>query len=151
MDKRAKAEQFRKRKNNFFHRGYDIGVACDTEVFILFRRNGKFYTFTNTEELVWTKEDIVSQMYSRRNSSWSNPSKQRNLVMSKTAVDYETTSRAQKKASKANKTNSSPSNTSEDTSISRLLGMKAPESPQLDEPSQRRVESWKEFLASLTR
>ncbi|XMA13702.1 hypothetical protein WAI453_006493 [Rhynchosporium graminicola] len=70
MDKRAKTEQFRKRKNNFFHRGYDIGVACDTEVFILFRRNGKFYTFTNTEKLVWpTKEDIVSQNYPRRN--WS--------------------------------------------------------------------------------
>ncbi|CZT42395.1 uncharacterized protein RSE6_02280 [Rhynchosporium secalis] len=49
--------------------------------------------------------------------------------------DYETTSRAQKKASKANRTNSSLLNTSEDTSTSRLLRMKAPESLQLDELS----------------
>ena len=75
MDKRAKSEQFRKRKNNFFHRGYDIGVACDTEVFILFKRNGRFYTFANTEEVVWpTKEDIVSQICLKKNCSYVLPS-----------------------------------------------------------------------------
>ncbi|KAG4411208.1 hypothetical protein IFR04_015662 [Cadophora malorum] len=133
MDKRAKSEQFRKRKNNFFHRGYDIGVACDTEVFILFKRNGRFYTFANTEEVVWpTKEDI-----------------QRNLVLCKTAADYETKSRTKKNASKANATTSCSSNASEDTSTLPLLGIKAPESPRLDSPSQHRVGGWKDFIASL--
>ncbi|KAH7378949.1 hypothetical protein BKA64DRAFT_648372 [Cadophora sp. MPI-SDFR-AT-0126] len=146
MDKRARSEQFRKRKNNFFHRGYDIGVVCDTEVFILFKRNGKFYTFANTEELVWpTEEDIVSQLCPKRNSM-PNPRKQRNLVISKTAADYETTSRAKKKASKANATTSS-----EDMSTLPLLGIKTPESPRLDLSSQHRVGGWKDFIASLTR
>jgi len=71
MDKRAKLEQFRKRKNNFFYRGYDIKVTYDTEVFILFKRNGKFYTFANTEEVVWPiKEDIVSQICLKKNCSY---------------------------------------------------------------------------------
>ncbi|KAH6701349.1 hypothetical protein BKA61DRAFT_681547 [Leptodontidium sp. MPI-SDFR-AT-0119] len=123
MDKRAKLEQFRKRKNNFFHRGYDIRVVYDTEVFILFKRNGKFYTFANTEELVWpTEEDI-----------------QHNLVISKTAADYETTSRAKEKASKANATTSCPSYASEDMSTLPLLRIKTPESPRLDLSSQHKV------------
>ncbi|KAK0113114.1 hypothetical protein ONS95_014818 [Cadophora gregata] len=137
MDKRSKSEQFRKRKNNFFRRGYDIGVACDTEVFILFKRNGKFYTFANTEELEWpTKEDI-----------------QRNLVLCKTAADYESKSRTKKKASRANATTSCSSNASEDidTSTLPLLGIKAPVSPRLDSPSHYRVGGWKDFIASLTR
>ena len=152
MDKRSKSEQFRKRKNNFFRRGYDIGVACDTEVFILFKRNGKFYTFANTEELEWpTKEDIVSQIYPKRNCSMPKPRKQRNLVLSKTAADYETTSPAKKKASKAKTTTSCPSKASEDMSSLPLLGIKAPESPRLVLPSQHQVGGWKDFIASLTR
>ena len=154
MDKRSKSEQFRKRKNNFFRRGYDIGVACDTEVFILFKRNGKFYTFANTEELEWpTKEDIVRLACSKRNCSMSNPPKQRNLVLCKTAADYESKSRTKKKASRANATTSCSSNASEDTDTSTLplLGFKAPVSPRLDSPSHYRVGGWKDFIASLTR
>jgi len=64
MDSRAKSEQFRKRKNNYFRRGYEIGAACDTEIFVLFKRNGKFHTFTNVEEIALpTHEELVSKMY----------------------------------------------------------------------------------------
>jgi hypothetical protein len=59
VDKRAKSEQFRKRRNNYFQRGYDIGLVCDTDVFVLFKRDGKFHTFTNMNELP-TDKDIVS-------------------------------------------------------------------------------------------
>ncbi|KAH6719519.1 hypothetical protein BKA61DRAFT_571526 [Leptodontidium sp. MPI-SDFR-AT-0119] len=55
--------------------GYDIRVVCDTEVFILFKRNGKFYTFANTEELVWpTEEDIAKEKASKANVNTSCPS-----------------------------------------------------------------------------
>ena len=79
----------------------------------------------------------------------SYPRKQRNLVLCKTAADYETKSRTKKNASKANATTSCSSNASEDTSTLPLLGIKAPESPRLDSPSQHRVGGWKDFIASL--
>jgi hypothetical protein len=47
MDKRNKAEQFRKARNNFFKRGYKIGIKSDAEMFILIKRKDKAYTFTN--------------------------------------------------------------------------------------------------------
>jgi len=62
MDTRAKSEQFRKRKKNYFKRGHSIGVTCNAELFVLFKRNGKFHTFTNMEEIVLpTQEEIVSK------------------------------------------------------------------------------------------
>ncbi|CZS99508.1 uncharacterized protein RAG0_07875 [Rhynchosporium agropyri] len=48
-------------------------------------------------------------------------------VMSKTAMDYETTSQAKKKASKSNKPNLYLLNASEDISTLLLLGIKVPE------------------------
>jgi hypothetical protein len=60
MDKRNKAEQFRKSKNNFFFRGYKIGIKSDVEMFILMKRKGKFYTFTNTDHL-FSQAEIVGR------------------------------------------------------------------------------------------
>ena len=49
MDKRNKAEQFRKSKKNFFRKGYKIGITSNVEMWILMKRKGKNYTFTNTD------------------------------------------------------------------------------------------------------
>jgi hypothetical protein len=69
MDKRAKSEQFRKRKNNYFQTGYDIGITCDSDLFVMFKRKGKFYTFTNMDEVVLpTQEEIVSKRSLKTNN-----------------------------------------------------------------------------------
>jgi hypothetical protein len=137
MDKRAKSEQFRKRKNNYFQTGYDIGITCDSDLFVMFKRKGKFYTFTNMDEVVLpTQEEIVSRV-SKRTISNLTFSKQRNLVISKTAADYATTSRAKRKRSRANKIISPPPNTSDDALSA--LGIKTPVSPKLDLRSQQAV------------
>ncbi|KAH8772309.1 hypothetical protein BGZ57DRAFT_855392 [Hyaloscypha finlandica] len=150
MDKRAKSEQFRKRRNNYFQRGYDIGITCETDMFILFKRKGKFYTFTNMDELVWpTQEEIVSKIGLKANYFKSDLHKQRNLVISKTAADFATTSRAKNNASRANKTTSSLPNTSSNVSAFSALNIKTPESPQLDLSSQRGLGGWKDFITSL--
>jgi len=47
MEKRNKAEQFRKARNNFFKRGYQIGINSDTKMFIWMERKDKLYTFAN--------------------------------------------------------------------------------------------------------
>lgn len=65
MDKRVKSEQFRKRKKNYFERAYEIGITCETGIFVLFERNGKIYTFTNMDELP-TQEEIVSNWSQRK-------------------------------------------------------------------------------------
>lgn len=56
MDKRNKAEQFRKSKNNFFRRAIRIGIKSDVEMFILMKRKGKSYTFTNTDDPFWPSQ-----------------------------------------------------------------------------------------------
>jgi hypothetical protein len=61
MEKRAKSEQFRKRRNNYFQRGYDIGIACEAELFVLIRKKDKIYTFTNMDELP-NQEEYVSEI-----------------------------------------------------------------------------------------
>lgn len=148
MDKRAKSEQFRKRRNNYFQRGYDIGITCETDMFVLFKRNGKFYTFTNMDELP-SQEEFVSKMGLKANYFKSDPPKQRNLVISKTAADFATTSRAKKNARRASKTTSSLPNTSSNVSTFSALSIKTPESPQLDLSSQQGLGGWKEFITEL--
>ena len=56
MEKRKKAEQFRKSKKNLFYRAYTIGIKSDVEMFISMKRNGKFYTFTNTDRPFWPSQ-----------------------------------------------------------------------------------------------
>ena len=59
MDKRNKAEQFRKARNNFFKRGYKIGIQSDAEMFILIKRKDKVYTFTNTNLPFYAYQAII--------------------------------------------------------------------------------------------
>jgi hypothetical protein len=62
MDKRNKAEQFRKSRKNFFQRAYKIGIKSDVEMFILMKRKGKLYTFTNTDHSFWPSQvEIVGK------------------------------------------------------------------------------------------
>ena len=56
MNKRTKAEQFRKARNNFFKRGYKIGIQSDAEMFILIKRKDTSYTFSNTSHPFWTSQ-----------------------------------------------------------------------------------------------
>lgn len=62
MMERDMSEQFRKSRNNYFKRGYQIGVKSDAKVFVLMERKGKFYTFRNTDRQFWQSQiDIVSR------------------------------------------------------------------------------------------
>ncbi|KAH8674405.1 hypothetical protein BGZ60DRAFT_429414 [Tricladium varicosporioides] len=107
MDKRNKAEQFRKARKNLFKRCYKIGVTSDAEMFILVKRKGKSYTFTNTNVPLWEFQKID---YSK--------------TVAKTAADFEPTCQQGKKVefSRISGRNSALS----------TLGIKVPAAPQLD-------------------
>jgi hypothetical protein len=61
---RRKAEQFRKARNNYWRRGYEIGHKCGAEMLVLMRRNGKIYRFTNSDSLLrLSQAEIVSKKY----------------------------------------------------------------------------------------
>jgi hypothetical protein len=61
MESRPKSEQFRKSRNNYFKRGYQIGKKSEAKIFVLMERNDKFYKFMNTDRPFWSsKADIVS-------------------------------------------------------------------------------------------
>jgi hypothetical protein len=69
-EKRNKAEQFRKSKQNFFRRAYKIGVKSDTEIFILMKRKGRTYTFTNTNTPSWPSQaQIVRNIIKDRSTT----------------------------------------------------------------------------------
>lgn len=69
---RRKAEQFRKAKNNYFQRGFEIGYKCDAKMLVLIERNGKFYRFTNSNKLLCLSRAEIEAK----------------LVMSKTDADF---------------------------------------------------------------
>jgi hypothetical protein len=61
MKRRAKSEQFRKSRNNYFKTGFKIGNKWDAKILVLVERNNKFSTFTNTDHQFWPSlVDIVS-------------------------------------------------------------------------------------------
>jgi hypothetical protein len=63
---RRKAEQFRKAKNNFFHRGHQICYKSEAKMYVLIERKGKFYRFTNSTRLLHISQaEIVSSADSK--------------------------------------------------------------------------------------
>lgn len=91
MEKKTKAEQFRKSKNNYFKRGYNIGKKSQVEIFVLMKRNDKFWTFINTDRPFWSSQaDIVSQTVPELPSHTAKRLKNRNIAVAKTAADFET-------------------------------------------------------------
>ena len=65
MDKKArrnKSEQFRKSRNNYFHRGYDICRKSEAKMLVLIERKGKYYRFLSSDSLLHlSEEEIVSK------------------------------------------------------------------------------------------
>jgi hypothetical protein len=51
-DRRVKSEQFQKTRNNWFKRGFKIGYTSKAELWVVIKRKGKFYTMTNTDNLL---------------------------------------------------------------------------------------------------
>ncbi|RDL36279.1 uncharacterized protein BP5553_06891 [Venustampulla echinocandica] len=107
MDKRNKAEQFRKAKKNFFKRGYKIGLKSDAEIFILIKRKDKSYSFTNTNLPFCTCQAIDY-----------------NKTIAKTATDFEPTSSQERNTGFSQAI-------CKDSALS-ILGIKAPTPPQLE-------------------
>jgi hypothetical protein len=52
--RRAKAEQFRKRRNNFFSRGNEMCAVCGVDMFVVIRdESGRFWTYQNRQGPAW--------------------------------------------------------------------------------------------------
>src|ERR1700683_3692039 len=103
-------------------------------MFIMFKRKGKFFTFTNMDKLVWlTQEEIVS-MGLKAYHFKSDLLKRRNLVASKTAAHFANTSRAKNASRAKENATSSPNIFSNISNASALstLEIKTPTSPQLE-------------------
>jgi hypothetical protein len=49
----AKTKGFENSKGNYFKRGFNIGKDHQAEVFVLIKKNGVSYTFTNTDMVRW--------------------------------------------------------------------------------------------------
>jgi hypothetical protein len=49
----ARTEAFKNSKSNYFTRGFNIGKDHQAEVFVLIKKDGVSYTFTNTDLLLW--------------------------------------------------------------------------------------------------
>ena len=135
-DKRNKAEQFRKSKKNFFKRGCKIGIKSDAEIFVLIKRKGKLYKFTNTNRPSWPSQaEIVRSTSLKIPVNW--PLKDCSKATAKTAADFEPKPRQSKD------TESSPAASGQDFALS-ALGIKAPTALRLDLCSPRRLRGQKE-------
>ena len=61
---RCESEQFRKARNNFFHRGKAICDKTGAEMLVLVKRRGKFYRFFTSDDLLRISEaEVVSMGY----------------------------------------------------------------------------------------
>jgi hypothetical protein len=60
-ERRRLTEQFRRRRVSVFKAATQIYLECGVESFILFRRNGVFYTYKATEDESWppSREEVV--------------------------------------------------------------------------------------------
>jgi hypothetical protein len=61
MERRGIREKFRRRRNSFFKGATALGRDCESEVYVLILRRGKYFTFKTEERLDWppSQEEIV--------------------------------------------------------------------------------------------
>lgn len=58
-------EKFRRRKASLASKSKELAELCDADVYLLIRRNRKFYTYSSTEELSWppSADELVGSHY----------------------------------------------------------------------------------------
>jgi len=63
--KRILREKFRKRRANFIKKAHELKQICQAEVYVVIRRNDRYYTYTSTRHPQWPPPDseIVDSGY----------------------------------------------------------------------------------------
>lgn len=68
ITKRAEREKFRKRSKNLFKKANELSRMCNTDLYLILYREGKYHTYSSTDRQGWppSSTDLVGEFLERQ-------------------------------------------------------------------------------------